>query len=209
MLNFFNFDIAINFKNLTMKKALLIMIAFCGITVSAQTTHHINWGTNAGVAQFSKTIAPGDTVMWMWTTTHPHTVTSEPGSAENFDSGTLQGIGLSYSKTFTVLGANPYVCIFHDNMAGVITVDANASTQKNDRKSFNVWPNPTTDVINISTEAAIDKIEMYDMNGRKIMDTQNSGNADAKLYIDNLSVGTYILKVTSGGKQKILNVVKN
>lgn len=192
-----------------MKKTLLITALMLSAFGFAQQTHHINWGTTAGVAQFSKTIAPGDTVMWMWTTAHPHTVTSQPGSAENFDSGTLQGIGLSYSKTFNVLGTNSYVCIFHPGMAGVITVDANASTKRNNKNTFNAWPNPATDVINISAEAVIDKIEMFDVNGRKIMDVSNAGNADAKIYIDGLSQGTYLLKVTSGAKQEILNIVKN
>lgn len=192
-----------------MKKTLLLSAFMLSAFGFAQQTHHISWGTTASVAQFSKTIAPGDTVMWMWTTGHPHTVTSQAGSAENFDSGTLQGIGLSYSKTFTVAGTNPYVCLFHAGMTGVITVDANASTQKNDRNTFNAWPNPATDVINISAQAAIDKIEMFDVNGRKIMDVSNAGNADAKVYVDGLAQGTYLLKVTSGGKEENLNIVKN
>ncbi|MGV3460602.1 MAG: T9SS type A sorting domain-containing protein [Flavobacterium sp.] len=191
-----------------MKRKLLFAALFVSGVAFAQQTHHVMWGIGENTAQFSPTIAPGDTVMWMWTTSHPHTVTSETGSAEAFNSGTLQGVGLSYSKTFTIVGANPYKCTFHGSMTGTITVDANAGTATNILKKFNVWPNPVNDLINVTAESSIERIEIYDMEGRKVMDTPNAGNAEAKIYADKLANGSYILKITSGGKQTSVAIVK-
>lgn len=189
------------------RNLLLAALLFSGMAF-AQETHHVSWGIDANTEQFSKTIAQGDTVMWMWTTAHPHTVTSEEGSAETFDSGMIQGVGLTYSKTFNVLGNNPYVCLFHSGMTGVITVNASAGTSANALKKFNVWPNPVNDVLNVSAAAAIEKIEMFDTEGRKIMDTSNAGNSLATIHMENFAQGTYLLKVTAGGKQNTMSVVK-
>lgn len=191
-----------------MKRKLLFAMSLFGIAAFAQETHHVSWCIGANTAQFSKTIAPGDTVMWMWTTGHPHTVTSQAGSAESFNSGTLQGVGLSYSKTFTVVGANPYVCIFHGGMAGVITVSSTAGTHKNLIKTFSVWPNPATDLINVTAETPIDRIELFDVEGRKVMDSANAGNSSAKIYTEGLTAGTYLLRVTCGGLSKNVSILK-
>ncbi|HLU80847.1 MAG TPA: T9SS type A sorting domain-containing protein [Flavobacteriaceae bacterium] len=104
-----------------MKKRVLITITlFASFVMSAQQTHHLNWFMGVTSAQASITIEEGDTVIWTFTDAVPHSVTSNAGSTETFDSGIQTGGTFSY--TFTIAGTNPYRCIVHPSMVGTITV---------------------------------------------------------------------------------------
>ena len=63
------------------------------------------------------TIQAGDTVRWTNLDDERHTSTS-PG---NWDSGDLNA-GQSWERTFTSGGAYSYICVYHSNMVGSITV---------------------------------------------------------------------------------------
>lgn len=66
------------------------------------------------------TITVGDTVTWTNADDSPHTATADGGT---FDSGTLDS-GATFSHTFTSVGTFTYVCSFHDEMVGTVTVVA-------------------------------------------------------------------------------------
>lgn len=66
------------------------------------------------------TITVGDTVTWTNVDGSPHTATANDGA---FDSGALNG-GATFSQAFTSAGTFTYVCSFHDEMVGTITVVA-------------------------------------------------------------------------------------
>ena len=193
----------------TMKKTLLFGLLFSALGVSAQTTHMVNWGIGEPSAQFSKTINSGDSVMWMWTTSHPHNVTSNVGSAETFSSGNLTGVGNTYTKLFTTVGTNPYRCTIHaGSMFGTITVQAVAGTNENVKAiDFSFYPNPVEDELTINAPQVIDRIQIFDMNGKVVMDAP-AGNPTAKIYMNNYTAGTYLVKVTAGAATKSFNVVK-
>lgn len=106
-----------------MKKTVLVFALFAAIGLNAQQTHNLNWFFGITPAQASITIEPGDTVIWTFTDAMPHSVTSDTGSTETFDSGIQTGG--TYSYTFTQIGTNPYFCVPHgQSMTGVITVQA-------------------------------------------------------------------------------------
>jgi plastocyanin len=63
-------------------------------------------------------VAVGTTVTWTNNDTVPHTATAEDGS---FDTGQLD-TGQSGEVTFDTPGTFAYVCLFHPNMAGTVTV---------------------------------------------------------------------------------------
>ena len=71
-------------------------------------------GTHHG----TMTINQGDTVVWTWTDSFPHTVTHW-APTPTFDSGVLTGVGVQYALTFNTLGTFPYACFFH----GVLSED--------------------------------------------------------------------------------------
>lgn len=190
-----------------MKKHLLLLAFLGTIGVSAQTTHNINWGLGDTSTPTSITIEEGDTVIWTWTTTHPHTVTSMAGSQEEFDSGIITGMNETYDYIFTEAGTNPYECTVHTTMNGTITVEATAGVEENMVTELQFYPNPTSDILTITAKDNIDRIEIYDMNGRLVLDTKG-GNPTSKIYMQNYNAGTYLVKVFSAGQTKTLSVIK-
>lgn len=75
----------------------------------------------------SKRITVGDTVIWYFSGTN-HTVTSDPGESETFDSdpGLLppdHSPGDTFSHVFTRAGTYRYHCDIHGGMTGAIIVD--------------------------------------------------------------------------------------
>ncbi|QMU66235.1 MAG: T9SS type A sorting domain-containing protein [Flavobacteriaceae bacterium] len=71
--------------------------------------------------------------------------------------------------------------------------DAPLSTQEfeNDMQ-ISVYPNPTTDYLNIETELEINTIEMYSLQGQKIASYKNQNS----INVSHLSEGIYFLKLT-------------
>lgn len=190
-----------------MKRKLLAAMLLGSLGLCAQTTHHINWFMNVTEAAASMTIETGDTVEWTWTDALPHTVTSSAGSTESFDSGQLTGNGQTFSHVFTMEGINPYSCEVHPMMEGTITVEDALGVEEVAKAEFEFFPNPVTDVLTINAKKTIDSIEIYDMNGRRIMNSKG-GNTVSKIYMDNYPAGTYLVNVKIGSAVKTINVVK-
>lgn len=190
-----------------MKKLLLFTLLCAGFTATAQQTHMVNWGVGESPAQFSKTVNSGDTVMWMWTSPHPHNVTSNNGSVETFASATLTGVGQSYSRVFNTIGANPYRCTIHGSMTGIITTQAVGGLNENRALNFKFYPNPVVDELTVTAPQVIDRIQIFDMNGKAVLDAPGL-NPTCIIYMSNYNAGTYLVKVTAGKTEKSFSVVK-
>jgi hypothetical protein len=190
-----------------MKKTLLFGMLLASLGLSAQTTHHINWFMGVTNTAASATIDEGDIVMWTWTDNLPHTVTSVAGGAETFNSGNISGNGQTFSHTFTEVGATSYKCNVHAMMQGTITVDAVAGVGDHNKVQFEYYPNPTTDILTINAPSVIDRIEIYDINGKIVMNSP-SGNATSKVYMANFIAGTYFVKVITGETSENFTVIK-
>lgn len=180
-----------------MKKTILTLALIVSLSLSAQTTFDINWEVGVNGAAASATVAPGDTVRWTWTDALPHSVTSESGSQENFDSGILTGLGTEFSFTFNQTGSNDYRCDVHSNMFGTITVEQILSTEDKFVKSLKFYPNPATDQVTVFSLFAIDSYELMNISGQLVMQGNDDGNF-SQLDVSSLTPGMYFLKVTSG-----------
>jgi plastocyanin len=67
------------------------------------------------------TVKAGSPVNWTNGDSVAHTVTSEDGAPEKFDSGTME-VGDKFSYTPKKAGTIPYFCTIHPNQKGTITV---------------------------------------------------------------------------------------
>ena len=61
-----------------------------------------------------------------------------------------------------------------------------------DSYSISIYPNPTTDKINIQTQQKIERLELYDLSGKKILTKKDDLY---KLDLATITSGTYILKL--------------
>ena len=67
------------------------------------------------------TVKAGQKIDWTNGDSVAHTVTSEDGAPEKFDSGTMEP-GDKFSYTPKAAGTIPYFCVIHPNQKGTITV---------------------------------------------------------------------------------------
>lgn len=141
--NHYNFKFPLDMSKLIRPKfgfSLILLLSFVSLTtMMAQQTYQLDWGFNINGANASLTIEQGDTVEWTWIDTGQHNVVNTANAVETFDSGLLQGVGTTFSHTFTVMGVNDYQCTPHNStMFGTITVTAPASND------FYLAPNGVT-----------------------------------------------------------------
>jgi Leucine-rich repeat (LRR) protein len=103
--------------------------------------------------------------------------------------------------------------IFFDYNAPIITNDAETTYTSLSNGGFNpddslsVYPNPTSSILNITSENTIESIELYDIQGRILEKSFQNSNA-VILDISNRQSGVYFLKITSDKGSKVEKVVK-
>ena len=191
------------------KKLLFITLFFASITLVAQTNNiTIQWKRNSiptasGDAKSSRTIEVGDTVNWQWTGDGNHNVKSKEGSNESFESSYSSTNGFTFSKTFTSIGINSYVCTPHlGDMFGTITVVAEGTLSIDTFDALgtiNMYPNPTNAKLTIDFQIQdIEKlnVKVFNLLGKEMLTKQISKN-DASVKVSNLNDGIYIVRITS------------
>lgn len=67
------------------------------------------------------------------------------------------------------------------------------------------FPNPVNDFIDITSNFAIDKIELYNLIGNKVYDSANTN----RLEVSSLSKGIYLIAVYSGSERRIKKIIIN
>lgn len=66
-----------------------------------------------------------------------------------------------------------------------------------------IFPNPTSDYINISSNTVVNKIEMFDLSGKSVLISFEADSVSVNL----LHSGVYLLKIHSGEKSVIKKVI--
>ena len=89
-----------------------------------------------------------------------------------------------------------------------VNVQPELSTDSFDSANFSAYPNPVKDVLNISYNNTISDISVFNLLGQLVMSAKPSAN-DYQLNMSQLSVGTYLVKVTSENQVKTVKVIKN
>ncbi|HET8810090.1 MAG TPA: T9SS type A sorting domain-containing protein [Flavobacteriaceae bacterium] len=188
-----------------MKKTVFFTIAlFVGLGAYAQQTHQLNWAMGV---QADLTIDKGDTVEWTMSDGVQHTVTSDAGSTESFNSGT-KNPGETFSFTFTVVGTNPYGCNFHTNMSGTITVLALSIDERSIRE-FSIVPNPATSEIAIELPSQIEngRASIYNILGEMLY-SQPLNSLNTTINIAAWSDGVYLIKIGNGNVSTTKRFIK-
>jgi len=118
-----------------------------------------------------------------------------------------------------LLGRELFMGILHDGKGniglGYMVVDnikiyttSVASTEDFQTASFSIYPNPATDVINISNSFdVIENVKITDLNGRIVKEIALDVEK-AQINISDLAQGVYILNATSNGRTVTEKIVK-
>jgi len=81
--------------------------------------------------------------------------------------------------------------------------DPNLSTEEVTLDDLKIYPNPTTNILNVefsSTDIEKVKFDIFDLNGRliKTVSQQNSNQINQQINVESLQTGTYILVINTG-----------
>lgn len=90
----------------------------------------------------------------------------------------------------------------------VSAYDASLSTSSFDKASLKVYPNPVSDILNLSYSSEISSVEVFNMLGQKVL-VKDLNATQGKVNISNLSSGNYIVRVTSGDQIQTIKIVKD
>ncbi|AJR04897.1 T9SS type A sorting domain-containing protein [Siansivirga zeaxanthinifaciens] len=89
----------------------------------------------------------------------------------------------------------------------VIEVDKTLNVSQNEFSKASVFPNPTSDVLNIKASEKINSLELYNINGVKVYSKENIENQF--INISKLSSGVYILKLNTNNGSEFKRIIKN
>ena len=82
-------------------------------------------------------------------------------------------------------------------------ITASLSTSKHNSIEANVYPNPTSDILNIQTAETITNVTAYNIAGQKVLQANTQ-----TINVSNLKTGVYVLKVETAKGSATLKFVK-
>lgn len=91
------------------------------------------------------------------------------------------------------------------NLLNVTITSINVGIDENNQIDIRIFPNPTTDVLHISSEN-INRVEIYNMAGQCILNSNYAEN-DITVNASTWAPGTYMVKVTANVTSKIKKVI--
>ena len=93
-----------------------------------------------------------------------------------------------------------------------ITVETAIDEAKDITLSCNVYPNPTTDILNLNiSNFSLSNVQyyLYDLNGR-VLKSDKVEKAITSISMENLKISSYFLKITQGNMLvKTFKIIKN
>src|SRR5262249_3704127 len=126
---------------------LCAIVSLCFLSANA-TTFQVQVGQRG--QKFSPatiTVAPGDTVQWVWAGDNHSTTSGTPGNPDGlWDSG-VQNTGFTFSYTFNTVGTFNYYCTPHGSCCGMVGTVVVAA--------------PTVGAIFVNGNATTNKVWMY------------------------------------------------
>ena len=114
------------------------------------------------------------------------------------------------NQTFTATSSGDYGVTV--TLAGC-SVDSSCVTyttlglENNIMNTFNIYPNPISDILNIQHYSDINKITIYNMLGQQVL-TKNVSATSTQIDMSALTNGTYLVKVEAGSVSKTIKVFK-
>lgn len=89
------------------------------------------------------------------------------------------------------------------------TTDATLGIEENLLyNSFSVYPNPTSNILNIQGSNDIDNVTVFNLLGQNVVNFSKNEITNSSVNLSELSKGLYLVKISSGDKTQTLRVTK-
>lgn len=114
-----------------------------------------------------------------------------------------------HNQTATYL--EPFVLYDNFNISAINSTPL--SINKTTETTFNIFPNPVTDIVTIINNeniGGIEEVVVYDMNGKKVKSQKGNNNKnEVQLNMENFARGSYLLHVKTKEGTAIKKLIKN
>jgi hypothetical protein len=121
----------------------------------------------------------------------------------SFDANLFMNNTLGITPLFSTGEADFFVAKLANSACG----SGNMGTEEFNKLSFNVYPNPTTGIVNVQTTDTLLGYTIYDMSGKQIKQSLFAGNN--QINLENASNGVYFIIITTvEGNSGTVKVVK-
>lgn len=174
------------------------------LTIKQSPESHIegNWILEPGETAVLNAICtmPGVTYDWykngvLQTSNHTATLTVEPNGMENID------VQLATTKVYTEI-----TCVTNN----WITVTTNLGIDDVDALQVNIYPNPTSRILNLQSAEGLSEVVVYNMIGQQVLRQQGNGER-MQLDLGSLAAGNYTISITAANGDQTtrkINVTK-
>ena len=81
------------------------------------------------------------------------------------------------------------------NLLAYCTAESSLGVSDNTLQNFSIYPNPVNDILYIKTDKKVDRVTIFDCNGRKVLE-----GSEKILNVGNLPTGLYFVRIFSEGK---------
>lgn len=89
-------------------------------------------------------------------------------------------------------------------------IEGTLSNQEFELKNIAIYPNPSTAIFTVAVgNESIDKLQVYDVAGKIIFETQQTIQNQYKLDLSSASSGIYFVKITSNNQNIVKRIIKN
>lgn len=88
-----------------------------------------------------------------------------------------------------------------------VTVNVTLDTNSFDTANFKYYPNPVTDILNLSYSEMLTNVEVFNMIGQQVVSKKLNSNT-GQIDMSQLPSGTYVIKVSSDDTSKVFKVIK-
>ena len=154
------------------------------------------------------TVAEYATLDNVWTACHSSAVWSN--NLVTLDTYSGQGMNTGYVALKFSGSPNTYgYAKFDKSVSGGWTefgYFTSGSSIEDVTNAISIYPNPVAEKIFINNGEG-DHIAIYSLNGQEVMYIENA-NANEKIYVAELSAGTYVVRISSNGKVTTMKFVK-
>ena len=159
--------------------------------------------TNADEVTITTCGSELDTVLYVYDACDGELVTS------NDDDSACDSSGLNSTVTFANDGVTTYYVMIEAYSGSgdfTVSVESTLGVEDNQIDDLRIYPNPVSDnYVTIVTSLSGDKfVELFDVNGRKVLETTINGNT---LDVSSINSGFYMLKVTMNGQSNVSKLI--
>lgn len=104
---------------------------------------------------------------------------------------------------------NGWTVVYPGGLGGKVQLafDPNLATTQFSNFKFSVYPNPTSDEVNLSSVKNISKVELYNLLGQKVL-SDAVNDTQKRLSISNLQKGVYLMEVTIDNTKETFKIIK-